>query len=97
MVRYFLLRPASSNQASTNFGILNVRDHRWGDERQSNYILLPDSQTPHNWNRNDQSLFKSTRTIDTSVWFTRIYVSLLLTIFGIICGYILFQIYSLFI
>jgi hypothetical protein len=97
MVRYFLLRPSSSNQHSTNFGILNVRDTRFGDERQSNFIFLADPQPSQNWNRSNPSLFKSTKQISNSTWFTRIYVALLLTIFGIICGYILFQIYSLFI
>jgi hypothetical protein len=98
MVRYFLLRPSTSNQHSTNFGILNVRDTRFGDERQSNFIFLADPQPSHNWSRSNSSLFKnSTKSISTSTWFTRIYVSLLLTILGIICGYTLFQIYSLFI
>jgi hypothetical protein len=97
IVRYFLLRPSTSNQHSTNFGILNVRDTRFGDERQSNFIFLADPQPSHNWSRSNPSLFNSTRSISSSTWFTRIYVALLLTIFGIICGYILFQIYSLFI
>jgi hypothetical protein len=97
MVRYFLLRTSSINHQPTNIGLLNIRDNHFGDERQSNFIFLADSQTTHNWNRNDQSYYQSTRSIDNSIWFTRIYVFLLLTIFGIISGYTLFQIYSLFI
>lgn len=97
MVRYFLLRHSSINHQPTNIGLLNIRDTRFGDERQSNYIFLADSQTSHNWNRNEQSFYQSTRSIDTSIWLTRIYVFLLLTILGIISGYTLFQIYSLFV
>jgi hypothetical protein len=97
MVRYFLLRPSSINHLPSNIGLLNIRDNRWGDERQSNFIFLDDSQTTHQWNRNDQIFHKNKRPIDTSIWFTRIYIFLLLTIFGVICGYMLFQIYSLFI
>lgn len=97
MVRYFLLRHSSINHLPTNIGLLNIRDTRFGDERQSNFIFLDDSQTPHTWNRNDQSFYQSTRSNDTSIWFTRIYLFLLLTILGIISGYTLFQIYSLFV